>query len=75
MESGLKMAHEELVKVKNRSFPYFRERTQEQSWNTTFLTRKFAFEVKVIRLHNWLTRTKCKNLLGISRNNDSFLGF
>ena len=38
MESELKMAHEELVKVKNRSFPYFRERTQEQSWNITFFT-------------------------------------
>ena len=38
MESELKMAHEELVKVKNRSFPYFRERTQEQGWNITFFT-------------------------------------
>ena len=50
MESELKMAHEELVKVKNRSFPYFRERTQEQSWNITFFTQKFAFKVKIFRL-------------------------
>ena len=75
VEGELKMANEELVKIKNRSFPYFPERIQKRSWNTSFLLARLPTFSIPYKFLVRLTRSKHKNLLVISRNDDSFVGF
>ena len=74
----LNMANEELFEVKRkRYYPYFPMRTQKQSWNTPFFCSVvFIWSRYSIpyRFFVWLTRIKFKNVLGTSRNDDSFVG-